>query len=257
MANDIILETESLSKHWGGIKALNDISLQFHDRQLHGVVGPNGAGKSTLLNMLCGTLKPTSGCIFHKGERVDGMKPWTFVRRGIGRSFQKTNIYTDATCLENCAVAAQRRFAGSFNLLASRHTNQRVTEAAEKALHQVGLERRIHTVAAEISYGEQRQLELAMVLATDPCILLLDEPMAGMGHEESQRIIALLDQLKRDYCIVLVEHDMDAIFELSDQLTVLDNGTHLITGTVDEVRNDPRVKEAYLGKDDDAEEEAA
>ena len=128
-------------------------------------------------------------------------------------------------------------------------------EAAEKALCQVGLESRIHTVAAEISYGEQRQLELAMVLATDPCILLLDEPMAGMGHEESQRIIELLNELKQTYSIVLVEHDMDAIFELSDQLTVLDNGTHLITGTVDEVRNEPRVKEAYLGKED--EEEAA
>lgn len=255
MGNELILETESLSKHWGGIKALNEISLQFQDNQLHGVVGPNGAGKSTLLNMLCGTLKPTNGCIFHKGERIEGMKPWKFVRRGIGRSFQKTNIYGEFTCLENCAVAAQRRFTGSFNLFASRHSNKLVKGAAEKALHQVGLASRINTVAAEISYGEQRQLELAMVLATDPCILLLDEPMAGMGHEESLRIIELLNTLKQTYSIVLVEHDMDAIFELSDQLTVLDNGTHLITGTVDEVRNEPRVKEAYLGKED--EEEAA
>lgn len=255
MSNEIILETESLSKHWGGIKALNDISLQFQDKQLHGVVGPNGAGKSTLLNLLCGTLKPTSGCIFHKGEQIEGLKPWKLVRRGIGRSFQKTNIYAEVTCLENCAVAAQRRFTGSFNLFASRHSNKLVKEAAEKALHQVGLANRTNTIAAEISYGEQRQLELAMVLATDPCILLLDEPMAGMGHEESQRIIELLGELKQTYCIVLVEHDMDAIFELSDQLTVLDNGTHLITGTVDEVRNDPSVREAYLGKEE--EEDAA
>ncbi|MBQ0763277.1 ABC transporter ATP-binding protein [Marinobacter psychrophilus] len=251
MANKIILETESLSKHWGGIKALNDISLQFHDKQLHGVVGPNGAGKSTLLNMLCGALKPSSGCIFHNGEQIEGMKPWNFVRRGIGRSFQKTNIYADITCLENCAIATQRRFTGSFNLFASRHSNKMVTEAAEKALHQVGLSKRISSIAAEISYGEQRQLELAMVLATDPCVLLLDEPMAGMGHEESLRIIELLNELKKSYSIVLVEHDMDAIFELSDQLTVLDNGTHLITGTVDEVRNEPRVKEAYLGKEEE------
>lgn len=258
MANDIVLETEALSKHWGGIKALNDISLQFRDRQLHGVVGPNGAGKSTLLNMLCGTLKPTSGCIFHKGQRIDTLKPWKFVRRGIGRSFQKTNIYPEVTCLENCAISAQRRFGGNFNLFASRHSNKMVRKAAEQALAQVGLEDRTHTIAAEISYGEQRQLEIAMVLATDPCILLLDEPMAGMGHEESQRIIELLKDLKKTYCIVLVEHDMDAIFELSDQLTVLDNGRHLITGTVDEVRADPRVKEAYLGaEDEDAEEEAA
>ena len=133
MANEIILETESLSKHWGGIKALDDISLQFQDKHLHGVVGPNGAGKSTLLNMLCGTLKPTSGCIFHKGDQIEGMKPWEFVHRGIGRSFQKTNIYVDVTCLENCAIAAQRRFTGSFNLFASRHSNKLVREGAEKS----------------------------------------------------------------------------------------------------------------------------
>lgn len=255
MANNVVLETEALCKHWGGIKALNDISLSFRDRQLHGVVGPNGAGKSTLLNMLCGSLKPTSGCIFHKGERIDALKPWKFVRRGIGRSFQKTNVYPEVTCLENCAISAQRRFGGNFNLFASRHSNALVRQAAEKALAQVGLQGRSGTVAAEISYGEQRQLEIAMVLATAPCILLLDEPMAGMGHDESQRIIELLKELKESYCIVLVEHDMDAIFELSDQLTVLDNGCHLITGTVDEVRGDPRVREAYLGADD--EEEAA
>ncbi|KXO06406.1 ABC transporter ATP-binding protein [Marinobacter excellens] len=258
MDNDIVLETEALSKHWGGIKALSDISLQFRDRQLHGVVGPNGAGKSTLLNILCGTLKPTSGCIFHKGQRVDTLKPWKFVRRGIGRSFQKTNIYPEVTCIENCAISAQRKFGGNFNLFASRHSNQMVRKAAEQALAKVGLEGRANTIAAEISYGEQRQLEIAMVLATDPCILLLDEPMAGMGHEESLRIIELLKELKKKYCIVLVEHDMEAIFELSDQLTVLDNGRHLITGTVDKVRFDSRVKEAYLGgEDDDAEEDAA
>lgn len=257
MTDKPILETESLCKHWGGIKALNNISLAFHDRQLHGVVGPNGAGKSTLLNMLCGTLRPTRGCIFHQGTRIDTLKPWKFVRRGIGRSFQKTNIYPDVTCLENCAIAAQRRFGGNFNLFVSRHANRMVTQAAEKALKQVGLEKRARSIAAEISYGEQRQLEIAMVLATSPCILLLDEPMAGMGHEESQRIIALLKALKESYCIVLVEHDMDAIFELSDQLTVLDNGAHLITGTVDEVRNDPRVRAAYLGDGEQDDEEAA
>jgi branched-chain amino acid transport system ATP-binding protein len=257
MANNVVLETEALCKQWGGIKALNDISLAFHDCQLHGVVGPNGAGKSTLLNMLCGTLNPTSGCIFQNGTRIDTLKPWKFVRRGIGRSFQKTNIYPDVTCLENCAISAQRRFGGNFNLFVSRHKNALVRQAAEKALAQVGLTDRTHTIAAEISYGEQRQLEIAMVLATDPSILLLDEPMAGMGHEESLRIIELLKELKQSYCIVLVEHDMDAIFELSDKLTVLDNGIHLITGTVDEVRNDPSVREAYLGVEEDDEEEEA
>ncbi|MCB1756798.1 MAG: ABC transporter ATP-binding protein [Gammaproteobacteria bacterium] len=251
MDSQIVLETEALSKHWGGIKALNDVSLRFHDKQIHGIVGPNGAGKSTLLNMLSGILCPTSGVIFHRGQKVDKIRPWEFVRRGIGRSFQKTNIFPTLTCLENCCVAAQRRFGGSFNFFSRKNSNQLVTESALKNLEAVNLESRADIMAAEISYGEQRQLEIAMVLATSPSILLLDEPLAGMGHEESREITKLLKQLKDRYCIVLVEHDMEAIFELSDLLTVLDNGTHLITGTVDQVRNNDKVKQAYLGCDEE------
>lgn len=247
----VTLETEGLCKYWGGLKALDDISLQFYDRQLHGIVGPNGAGKSTLLNMLCGHYKPTRGRILHKGEAIEGIKPYAFARRGIGRSFQKTNIYPSATCLENCCVAVQRRMGGNFNFLRSRHTQKVLDEIATDALEKAGLGNRRNEMAAHISYGEQRQLEIAMVLATAPQVLLLDEPMAGMGHEESQLIIELLGTLKREYCIVLVEHDMDAVFELSDQLTVMVDGQHLTTGTVDQVRDDPRVKEAYLGQGDE------
>ncbi|KEA65338.1 Benzoate transport, ATPase component [Marinobacterium lacunae] len=251
MNNAVILETEGLCKHWGGLKALDDISLKFHDRELHGIVGPNGAGKSTLLNLLCGHYKPTSGKIVHKGEAIDAIKPYAFARRGIGRSFQKTNIYPSATCLENCCVAVQRRMGGSFNFLRSRYRQQVLEEIATEALEKAGLGQRRDQVASRISYGEQRQLEIAMVLATSPCVLLLDEPMAGMGHEESQLIIELLKTLKREYCIVLVEHDMDAVFELSDKLTVMVDGQHLTTGTVDQVRDDPRVRDAYLGQGDE------
>lgn len=251
MNNTTILETEGLCKHWGGLKALDDISLKFHDKELHGIVGPNGAGKSTLLNLLCGHYKPTSGRIIHKGEAIDAIKPYAFARRGIGRSFQKTNIYPSATCLENCCVAVQRRMGGSFNFLRSRHHQQVLEEIATDALDKVGLSKRRDEVAAHISYGEQRQLEIAMVLATSPCVLLLDEPMAGMGHEESLLIIELLKKLKQEYCIVLVEHDMDAVFELSDKLTVMVDGQHLTTGTVDQVRDDPRVRDAYLGQGDE------
>ncbi|WP_020682810.1 ABC transporter ATP-binding protein [Marinobacterium rhizophilum] len=247
----VVLETEGLCKYWGGLKALDDLSLQFRDSQLHGIVGPNGAGKSTLLNLLCGTYKPTRGRILHLGDAIDSIKPHEFSRRGIGRGFQKTNIYPSATCLENCSIAAQRRVGGSFNIFRSRHSEKLLTEMAEQALAKVGLEHRRDAVASRISYGEQRQLEIATVLATAPSVLLLDEPMAGMGHEESQLIIALLKTLKQDYCIVLVEHDMDAVFELSDQLTVMVDGQHLITGTVDQVRDDKRVKEAYLGQGDE------
>lgn len=248
---EVVLETEALCKYWGGLKALDDLSLQFRDRQLHGIVGPNGAGKSTLLNLLCGTYSPTRGRILHKGEAIESIKPYEFSRRGIGRGFQKTNIYPSATCLENCSIAAQRRVGGSFNIFRSRHSEKLLTEMAEQALEKVGLAHRRDAVASRISYGEQRQLEIATVLATAPCVLLLDEPMAGMGHEESQLIIQLLKTLKQDYCIVLVEHDMDAVFELSDQLTVMVDGQHLITDTVDQVRDDPRVKEAYLGQGDE------
>ncbi len=251
MNTHVILKTEGLCKYWGGLRALDDISLTFHDRQLHGVVGPNGAGKSTLLNLLCGHYKPTSGKIIHEGEPIDAIKPWAFARRGIGRSFQKTNIYPSATCLENCCIAAQRRMGGSFNFLRSRHHQTVLEELATNALEKVGLAKRRDQVAAHISYGEQRQLEIAMVLATSPCVLLLDEPMAGMGHEESLLIIDLLKRLKQEYCIVLVEHDMDAIFELSDQLTVMVDGQHLTTGSVEQVREDPRVREAYLGQGDE------
>ncbi len=248
---EVVLATEGLCKYWGGLKALDDLSLQFHDKQLHGIVGPNGAGKSTLLNLLCGTYKPTRGRILHLGEAIDSIKPYEFSRRGIGRGFQKTNIYPSATCLENCSIAAQRRVGGSFNIFRSRHSDTLLTEMAEQALEKVGLSKRRNDVASRISYGEQRQLEIATVLATAPSVLLLDEPMAGMGHEESQLIIALLKTLKQDYCIVLVEHDMDAVFELSDQLTVMVDGQHLITDTVDRVRDDKRVKEAYLGQGDE------
>lgn len=251
MENNVILETEGLCKYWGGLKALDDLSLAFHDNQLHGIVGPNGAGKSTLLNMLCGHYKPTSGKILHRGESISSIKPYEFARRGIGRSFQKTNIYSNSTCLENCSVAVQRLMGGSFNFFRSRYSQKMLDEIAKQALEKVGLGQRRDHIASQISYGEQRQLEIAMVLATSPEVLLLDEPMAGMGHEESQLIIDLLSRLKKEYCIVLVEHDMDAIFELSDQLTVMVDGQHLVTGSVDEVRDDPRVKEAYLGQGDE------
>jgi branched-chain amino acid transport system ATP-binding protein len=249
--SQVMIETEALCKHWGGLKALDDISLSFADKQLHSIVGPNGAGKSTLLNLLCGTYKPTSGRILHRGEPIDNIKPYAFARRGIGRSFQKTNIYPSATCLENCAIAAQRYVGGSFNFLHHRNRQPLLLHLAEEALQKVGLGHRKDTQASAVSYGEQRQLEIAMVLATSPCVLLLDEPMAGMGHEESALIIELLKKLKEEYCIVLVEHDMDAVFELSDLITVMVNGQHLITGTVGQVRDDPRVKEAYLGQGDE------
>ncbi len=251
MMNDTILEAENLCKFWGGLKALNELNLKFKDKQLHSIVGPNGAGKSTLLNTLCGTYPATSGVIFYQGKSISNLSSYEFCRAGIGRSFQKTNIFHNVTCLENCCIAAQQRIGGSFNLFKRRDKNEKIAEIAYSALQQVGLSPRANTKAAEISYGEQRQLEIAMVLATKPKVLLLDEPMAGMGHEESQTIINLLKELKKQYCIILVEHDMDAVFELSDLMTVMVDGQHLITDTVEKIRDNPIVQDAYLGNDDE------
>ncbi|MCP4863109.1 MAG: ABC transporter ATP-binding protein [Alteromonas sp.] len=249
--SECVLQAENLSKHWGGLKALHEFNIKFYDKSLHSIVGPNGAGKSTLLNILCGTYPATKGVILYKGNNVTGLKSYQFCRKGIGRSFQKTNIFKASTCLENCCIAAQQRVGGSFNLFKSRQSSQFIKQIASDALAQVGLSGRADTVASAISYGEQRQLEIAMVLATDPQVLLLDEPMAGMGHEESLTIIELLKQLKQRYCIVLVEHDMDAVFELSDLMTVMVDGQHLITDVVDNIRANPLVQEAYLGNDDE------
>ena len=249
--NDCILQAENLSKHWGGLKALNEFNIKFHDKSVHGIVGPNGAGKRTMLNILCGTYPATKGVILYKGENITNLKSYQFCRKGIGRSFQKTNIFREATCLENCCIAAQQRIGRCFNLFQPRQADKKVREIALDALEQAGLSRRANTRAGAISYGEQRQLEIAMVLATAPQVLLLDEPMAGMGHEESQTIIELLKKLKQRYCIVLVEHDMDAVFELSDLMTVMVDGQHLITDVVDNIRSNPLVQEAYLGNDDE------
>ena len=249
--NECVLQAENLSKHWGGLKALNEFNIKFYDKSLHSIVGPNGAGKSTLLNILCGTYPATNGVILYQGQEITSLKSYEFCRKGIGRSFQKTNIFKGATCLENCCIAAQQRVGGSFGLFKSRHANKKVKQIAMDALAKVNLTERAETLANAISYGEQRQLEIAMVLATDPKVLLLDEPMAGMGHEESLTIIELLKSLKKHYCIVLVEHDMDAVFELSDLMSVMVDGQHLITDVVDNIRANPLVQEAYLGNEDE------
>lgn len=249
--SECVLQAENLSKHWGGLKALHEFNIKFANNSLHSIVGPNGAGKSTLLNILCGTYPATSGVILYNGQDITKFKGYEFCRMGIGRSFQKTNIFKQATCIENCCIAAQRQVGGSFNIFRSRHANQFIRKIAQESLEKAGLAKRANTVASSISYGEQRQLEIAMVLATSPKVLLLDEPMAGMGHEESQTIIELLKKLKQEYCIVLVEHDMDAVFELSDLMTVMVDGQHLITDVVDNIRSNPLVQEAYLGNDDE------
>jgi branched-chain amino acid transport system ATP-binding protein len=245
--SEAILSTSGLSRSFGGLTAVDGLSIEFHMRRIHAVIGPNGAGKSTFINLLSGDLPPSAGTIRFDGRDVTGLSADRVSQLGIGRSYQKTNIFPDFTAFENCRLAAQSRLTSSMRFFRPALRLSRVNDAARAALDAVGLDGRAEVVASALSHGEQRQLEIAMVLATGPKVLLLDEPLAGMGAEESARMVALLERLAREHAIVLVEHDMDAVFQLADRLTVMVNGRLLESGTPEEIRSSPAVQDAYLG----------
>jgi branched-chain amino acid transport system ATP-binding protein len=245
-----LLRAERLTKRFGGLAAVNEVSVDLWQGRIHAVIGPNGAGKSTLTNLLSGDLAPTSGRISLSGHDITGWSPEKISRAGLGRSYQKTNIFHPFTVWENVRLAAQSRrphparwlkLASSFD-----DTNERAAEALELA----GLTHRRDAIAGAISHGEQRQLEIAMTLATGPSVLLLDEPLAGMGHAEAERMVELLLKIKPGHAMMLVEHDMDAVFTLADRLTVMVNGQVIASGTPAEIREDAAVQSAYLGEAD-------
>ncbi|NBS60371.1 MAG: ABC transporter ATP-binding protein, partial [Betaproteobacteria bacterium] len=209
----------------------------------------NGAGKSTLINMLSGDLPPSSGTVTIGGRDVTGLAAHQISRMGVGRSYQKTNVFLTFTAFENCRLAAQSRQKSSMRFFRPAHRMADVNRAAEAALAAAGLEGRAGSIASALSHGEQRQLEIAMTLATEPRLLLLDEPLAGMGAEESASMVALLKKLVETHAILLVEHDMDAVFALAHRLTVMVNGQVLASGSPAEIRANPKVQEAYLGDD--------
>ena len=247
---EAVLRTERLCKHFGGLAAVNDVSLEFFTDQIHAVIGPNGAGKTTLANLLSGELPSTSGRIFLDGEDIAGLSADRISQRGVGRSYQKTNIFLPFTVFENCRIAAQSRLPSSMRFVRSARAYSDVMREAGRALDAVGLEHRAQAVAATLSHGEQRQLEIAMTLATRPRILLLDEPLAGMGSDDSARMVALLQKLKQAHAVLLVEHDMDAVFALADRLTVMVDGRVLESGVPEAIRASAAVQEAYLGAEE-------
>jgi branched-chain amino acid transport system ATP-binding protein len=245
--SDIILSTTRLSKSFGGLIATNNVSLEFERGIVHAIIGPNGAGKTTLINLLSGDLQPSDGSITFKGQDVTRLSPDRISLLGIGRSYQKTNIFQQFTCFENCWIAAQSRLRTSMHFFRPAERLRKVQERAERAMDLCGLLHRRDTVASAMSYGEQRQLEIGMMLATEPELLLLDEPLAGMGSEESKQVIELLRLLSKEHTLILIEHDMDAVFSIADRLTVMVNGRVLETGTVEQIRSSQAVQEAYLG----------
>jgi branched-chain amino acid transport system ATP-binding protein len=244
------LRTEALSRSFGGLAAVSGVSLECRSGSVHAVIGPNGAGKTTLINMLSGDLAPSSGRIELFGKDVTGLPPERVSQRGVGRSYQKTNIFLGISAFENCRLAAQSRLPSSMRLLRRVERYHEVNAAAARALAAAGLGARGDLRASALSHGEQRQLEIAMTLATAPRVLLLDEPLAGMGAEESGRMVALIRALKERHAILLVEHDMDAVFAVADVLTVMVNGAVLASGRPGEIRANREVQQAYLGEDD-------
>jgi branched-chain amino acid transport system ATP-binding protein len=244
-----MLEVRGLTKTFGALRASDGIDLDVSEGETHAVIGPNGAGKTTFISQLAGDLRPDAGRIVFAGEDVTHLRAPRRARKGLARSFQITSVYPEFSALSNVALAVQAHAGHSFRCWGDARRDAALLEPARRVLENVGLGGRAGTLAANLSHGEQRQLEVAMALATRPRLLLLDEPMAGMGIEESQRMIAFLATLKRRHTIVLVEHDMDAVFRLADRISVLVYGRLIATGEPAAIRANAEVRVAYLGED--------
>lgn len=249
---ETILSTRDLTKHFDGLAAVENVSLEVKVGELHAIIGPNGAGKTTLINLLSGELTPSSGAIRFRGADMTRLTPEKRSRLGIGRSYQKTNIFSTFSAFENCRLAAQSRDPRPFNWVRDALSYDATMQTARRALDAVGLTDRAGEIALALSHGEQRQLEIAMCLATGPELLLLDEPLAGMGTQESINMIDLIANLAETHAVLLVEHDMDAVFQLAITLTVMVDGKVLASGAPAEIRANREVQAAYLGKMDDA-----
>jgi branched-chain amino acid transport system ATP-binding protein len=250
MATEPLLETKGLVKRFGGLTATDNLDLSVEPGEIHAVIGPNGAGKTTLIAQLAGELKPNEGTIRFAGEDVTALAVPARSQRGLARSFQITSVFRGFTALDNVALSIQAHDGHSFRFWREARREVNLREPARAILEEVGLGPRADAVAANLAHGEQRQLEIAMALATKPRMLLLDEPMAGMGREESERMVALLKRLKGRETILLIEHDMDVVFALADRITVLVYGRAIATGAPAEIRANEEVRQAYLGEDD-------
>jgi branched-chain amino acid transport system ATP-binding protein len=245
---DAMLQIDGLSKRFGGIVASDGITLNVPRGELHAIIGPNGAGKTTLIAQLTGQLLPDSGSVRFAGEDITALPMHTRSLRGLARSFQITSIFPDFTALDNVILAVQAHAGHSFRFWRPARSEPELRGPALAALERVGLVSRANVVASALSHGEHRQLELAMALAGRPRMLLLDEPMAGMGPDESARMVKLLRELKGDLTILLIEHDMEAVFALADRITVLVYGRVIASGKPAEIRANQAVREAYLGE---------
>jgi len=246
---DAVLLIENLRKRFGGLVVTDGVTLEIGPGELHAVIGPNGAGKTTLIHQISGTLTPDDGRIVLNGTDILPLPPDERAKLGLARSFQITSVLPRFSALENVALAVQARSGSSYRFFGRAAREAELNDQAMAALAEVSLDHRADVIAAHLSHGEKRALELAIALALEPKLLLLDEPMAGTGPEESERIVAVLKKLKGRFAMLLVEHDMDAVFALADRISVLVYGRVLASGTPQAVRVDPAVTEAYLGEE--------
>jgi branched-chain amino acid transport system ATP-binding protein len=248
---DAVLRAAGIGKRFGGLVAVNNVDLDLHTGEIHAVIGPNGAGKTTLLTMLAGDLAPSSGRVFLGEADVTHTSVEARTRLGIGRTYQRSAVISGFSALDMVRLATLHGTSSTLGLLAPLASKQESTQLATTALARVGLTDRAGVVTDVLSHGEKRRLEIAAVLALSPKILLLDEPLAGLGPDESRDVVALIKDLKASCAIMLIEHDIDAVFAVADRMTVLDNGRTIATGTPAAVRDDPIVQQAYLGLGDD------
>ena len=246
-ADPILLRGQHITRRWGGLVAVNDVSIELARGEVHAVIGTNGAGKSTLINILSGEIAPSAGTVELLGQDVTTWSQPRRARTGLGRSYQRNTIYPSFTVLENCRLAAQATWQHPWRWWEAASHCARSNEAARQAAHSAGLTDFLERTAGLLSHGQKRQLEIAMCLATAPQVLLLDEPLAGMGAEETERMLELLAQLRRDHAVLLVEHDMDAVFRVADRITVMVNGAVIASGSPQAIRDNAEVQSAYLG----------
>ena len=244
-----VLELQGLNKSFGALHAIRDLSFCVNAGEIHALIGPNGAGKTTLIQQIYGALKPDTGHVLVNGKDITSLPVPGRVRAGIGRSFQISNVLMDFTVLENGIIAEQARLGQSFRFLRPAFNDPDLIAGARKILAPVGLDDRADQRVGDLAHGERRMLELALALATAPQLLLLDEPMAGAGPEESQRMSQIIETLRGKLAILLIEHDMDAVFRLADRITVLVEGAVIASGTADEISNSAAVQTAYLGSE--------
>lgn len=245
-----ILSTDKLNRQFGGVRAVDNANINVEEKKIKAIIGPNGAGKTTLFNVITGRLPATSGKVFYQGHDITNKPPHELVKMGICRTFQINSLFLGVTVFENVRIAKQARSGGSYKIFSARETLMEINEGTWSILEQVGLKDQKKALASELSYGDQRSLELGIALAGDPKLLLLDEPTAGMSQGETGRITQLIKELAKDITVVLVEHDVEMVMAISDSISVMNQGRIIAEGSPEEIRQNSSVREAYLGEEE-------